>query len=208
MGNFATAYYRICVWLIRMLYVNLLWVLFNLFGLVVLGAMPSTAAMFAVVRKWVLGEKDIPIFRTFWESFRKEFIKANLLGYLLAAIGYVMYLDLQFLRQQEGFFYQVLSYCILGLFFLYIIVLLYVFPLFSHFEMKTVQYLKWAFIVGLTHPILTIMMAASVAAVYCITSMIIPGLVFFFLGSGSAFVLMWGVSRTFSKFPIRQEETT
>lgn len=198
--NFAIGYYRICIWVTRFVYLNLLWLLFIIVGLVVFGAIPATTSMFAVVRKWVMGETEIPIFKTFWQSYRKEFIKANILGYLLILIGYILYIDLQYVRFEEGIFFRIIGLIILSMFFLYFIVLLYVFPLFVHFETKTMQYLKWALIIGVTHPVLTVLMAVGLAVVYFLVSSAIPGLLMFLLGSGSAFVLMWGASRTFSAF--------
>ncbi len=43
--------YRICEWVMRLAYVNLLWIGIFWLGLVVFGFFPSSAAMFAVVRK-------------------------------------------------------------------------------------------------------------------------------------------------------------
>src|SRR5699024_6508383 len=128
MQNIALAYYRISACIMRLAYINLLWVVFSVMGLIVIVFMRSTAAMFAVVRKWVSGDYDISIFRTFWNSYRTEFLKANLLGYMLLVIGYVLFLDLQFLRAQDNIVYTFFSFIILGLFLIYFMVLLYVFP--------------------------------------------------------------------------------
>src|SRR5690625_7635570 len=87
MEGFALKYYRFTVWVVRLVYVNLLWILFTVIGLGVLGIMPATAAMFAVVRKWLRGEDDFPIFTTYKDAYKEEFLKANLLGYILAIIG-------------------------------------------------------------------------------------------------------------------------
>src|SRR5699024_12166732 len=78
MDDLVGGYYRLCVWVTRFAYVNVLWILFTFLGLVFLGAMPSTVAMFAVIRKWVTGDKEVPIFKTFLESYRTEFVKANI----------------------------------------------------------------------------------------------------------------------------------
>ncbi|WP_042459468.1 YesL family protein [Neobacillus dielmonensis] len=200
MGNFAAGYYRFCTWMMKLVSLNLLWIGFSIAGLLVLGAFPSTIAMFAVVRKWITGERDVPIFQTFWKSFKKEFMKGNILGYLLFAIGYILYIDLQYVRLQEGLLFQFLSYAILGLFFIYFIIVLYVFPLFVHFETKILHYLKWSLIIGISHPIITCLMAAGLAAEYFIVKNLMPGLILFILGSGSSYVLMWCAYRTFSAY--------
>src|SRR5699024_459418 len=151
MQGFAQGYYRFSVWVVRLVYVNILWLFFTVVGLGVLGLMPATAGMFAVVRKWLRGEDDIPIFKTFKDSFRAEFLKANILGYILLIVGYFLYLDIQFMRIQEGLFYQFFTYLIILVFFLYLITLLYVFPTFVHFELRMQQYIKWPLALGIMH---------------------------------------------------------
>jgi uncharacterized membrane protein YesL len=58
---------------------------------IIFGLLPATAAMFAVARKWAMGEVDVPIFRTFWSSYRKEFWKVHTLGVVLTLIGFVYF---------------------------------------------------------------------------------------------------------------------
>src|SRR5699024_1459768 len=154
--------------------VNILWLLFTVIGLGVLGLMPATAGMFAVVRKWIRGEDDLAIFKTFKDSFRAEFLKANILGYILLIVGYFLYLDIQFMRIQEGLFYQFFTYLIILVFFLYLITLLYVFPTFVHFELRMQQYIKWPLALGIMHPFITILVAAGLFAIYYVTIKLIP----------------------------------
>lgn len=200
MGNFAVGYYRICTWITKFVYLNLLWLGFSVAGLIVFGSFPATIAMFAVVRKWVMGETEIPIFQTFKIAFKKEFLKGNLLGYLLFAIGYILYIDLQYVRLQEGLLFHFLSYAILGLFFIYFVILLYVVPLFVHFETKIFRYMKWSLVIGITHPILTCLMAAGLVVGYYLVTSIMPGLLLFVMGSCSAYVIMWCAFRTFPAY--------
>ncbi len=67
MSGFIDGYYRFAVWVTKFAYLNLLWIAFSLLGLGLFGLFPATAAMFAVVRKWINGEKDIPVFHVFLE---------------------------------------------------------------------------------------------------------------------------------------------
>jgi uncharacterized membrane protein YesL len=55
--------YRFCEWVTRLAYLNLLWIMFSLAGLVVFGVMPSTIAMYTVTRRWLTEDVDIPIFK-------------------------------------------------------------------------------------------------------------------------------------------------
>src|SRR5690625_6922967 len=83
--------FRWCEGIMRLAYVNLLWILFTILGLGIFGIFPATIALFAVTRKWVMGDRDIPVFSTFWQTFRKEFLKSTLLGWVLFVIGYMIY---------------------------------------------------------------------------------------------------------------------
>ncbi|MFL6556498.1 MAG: YesL family protein, partial [Bacillus sp. (in: firmicutes)] len=72
--------FTFCEWFMRLAYVNLLWFFFSLAGLVLLGIMPATVALFTIVRKWQLKETDLPIWKTFLSVYRQEFKKSNGLG--------------------------------------------------------------------------------------------------------------------------------
>ena len=208
MKGFVNGYYSIAIWITRFAYVNLLWLGFTIAGLVIFGLLPATAGMFAVIRKWVLGEKDIPIYNIFWSAYKKEFFKVNLLGSVLFFTFYVLTMQFQILRAMSGTGYFIASYVVLALFFILFIVLLYTFPIYAHFNLKVFENLKWSLVIGIIHPILTIFLIVGVVVLNYATFIFIPGLLFFFGGSVSAFILMWGVSQTFSKYEKDDEEST
>ncbi|MDU4936768.1 MAG: DUF624 domain-containing protein, partial [Peptostreptococcaceae bacterium] len=62
-----------CNWIWRFMQLNFYWSIFTVFGLGVFGIMPSTVATFYILRKWIQGELEIPIFSTFKETYKKEF---------------------------------------------------------------------------------------------------------------------------------------
>jgi hypothetical protein len=68
--------YRLSNLILRLVYINFLWILFSLLGLLIAGFFPSTVAMFTVVRIWVLGETDAAIFNMFWKTLNISFLKA------------------------------------------------------------------------------------------------------------------------------------
>lgn len=61
-----------CVWVMRLAYLNLLWLLFTLAGLGVAGLMPATAAMFTVTREWVKGNPDASVFSVFLRAYKEK----------------------------------------------------------------------------------------------------------------------------------------
>lgn len=200
MDAIANGFYKVSEWITRFAYVNLLWIAFTIFGVGVLGLFPATAAMFAVVRKWVQGDHDIKIFPLFWKTFKKEFKNANIIGYIFAITGYLLSIEFQILRNHGGLPYVIASYGVIALFIFYFIAALYVFPIFVHFNLSIKDYLKWPLIIGIMYPIMTIFFVVVLVGAYAITIRTVPVLLFIFGGSFTAFVLTWGASKTFDRF--------
>jgi len=195
--------YRIAEAITRILYINLLWVAFSLLGVIVLGLFPATAAMFSVVRKGMLGEKDIPIFKTFWQYYKSEFIQSNLLGYALVVIGAVLYIDLRFFQKSDGIITLGLSYLFLFLLLVYFTVVLYIFPVFVHYQFKTLEYIKYALIMAIGRPFQTLFMIVGCLLVLTLLRMV-PMLILYFGGSLLCYVLMWISIKSFPKEEIQE----
>jgi len=87
---------------------------------------------------------------------------------------------------------------------LYAVLLIYFFPIFVHFNLKMTDYFKWPFIIGIVHPILTLFLIVGTSIVFYITFITIPAILFFFGGSATAFFIMWGVSKTFTKLEMKE----
>jgi len=157
-------------WITRLAFLNLLWIAFTACGLVIFGFFPSTVAMFAVVRKWALGDLHVPIFKTFWDSYKKEFMKSNILGVLIGLISFVLCLDYLYLRQASDEIYQLFSVPLLIVIILFICMLLYIFPMYVHYEMKAVQIIKNSFFVMIMNPISTfIMLIGTLGLIFLLT---------------------------------------
>src|SRR5699024_11830385 len=137
-------------------YLNILWLVFTRLGLGVFGIMPATAAMFSVVRKWVNHEDDVKIFTVFWKSYKKEFIRANLLGLILFAIGYVLSIELHILRSQDHIAYYNASFGVLALILFYAVILTYFFPIFVHYNLRVIDYFKWQCLIRIVQPVLEV----------------------------------------------------
>jgi uncharacterized membrane protein YesL len=197
MNGLTGVVYKFCDWMMKLAFINILWFFFTLCGLVVFGFFPATIAMFVIVRKMLMGDFDVPVFKTFWEYFKKDFVKSNLLGLILAVLGYFFYLDLHLLQNTSGFirllYYPALLIC-LG----YILTVCYVFPTFVHYELKVLQVLKTAFYIMLFNPISTALMAVGGTAIYFLMTTV-PGLIPLFSGSFLTVVFMWSSFFAFSR---------
>src|SRR5690625_999689 len=145
LNYFGNGIYKITMNITRFAYVNILWIIFTILGLGILGFFPSTVAMFGVVRQWVVGEKEIDIFPLFWRTFRDEFKIANIIGYTLLIIGYLLVMEMKILRGTGELIYLIASFGVTALFILYFIALMYIFSFFVSFILN----IKDSFILSL-----------------------------------------------------------
>ncbi|WP_188454907.1 YesL family protein [Virgibacillus oceani] len=196
--------YRFSDWVTKLFYVNLLWVAFSLLGLIAAGFFPATAAMFSVVRKWVLSETDIPVFKTFWTVYKQEFAKSNVLGYILSIAGYILYLDLMITKDAANPLLQLAYYPLLLVIVIFLLTACYIFPVFVHFETKLLQVFKNAFLIMITHPVISILMGIAAVVIYLI-NYLVPILIAVFGGSIFAFVVMWYCHFAFVKVQNQKE---
>jgi uncharacterized membrane protein YesL len=162
------------------------------------GFFPATAAMFSVSRKWVIGERDIPIIKAFWGYFKKDFIQTNILGYVLIFIGIFLYFDLKISLKSDLLFFRFLTFTFLIFFILYFVILLYVFPIHAHYKFRVLEYIKYSLIMALAKPLQTIMMVVSFLAIVLIIRFS-PILVLFLAGGLISITLTSVSMRSFLK---------
>ena len=199
--------YRSCEAAAKIAWLNGLWLLFTLGGGIVLGWAPSTAAMFAVVRKWLRGRTDLAIFKTFFEAYKSEFIKTNGLGLILAAAGCMLFVNYHFFQSRPDLFSIMISYATLLAGVMYGLVVMYIFPLYVHFQLPFTRYFSQAVLIGLVRPLTTIAMAATGGLVAYVL-IVVPGLIPFYGGSLFALVLMFHAHRCFLRLEEIKAEST
>ncbi|WP_179107252.1 YesL family protein [Sediminibacillus massiliensis] len=196
---------RIVVFIVQLAYLNLLWILFSLLGLVFLGFAPATLAMCSVTRQWIKGDVDLPIFHTFWSSFRTEFIKSNIVFYILLLLGGMLYIYAHLIQTLSGLPYYLVSTIFVTGLVPYIILLLYIFPVMANYEKKVAGYLKYAILMGIASPLLTLLLGATIALL-CIIFIIIPVTVPLFSGSLLSMAAMSLAMKTFRRVETKGKE--
>ncbi|WP_256756805.1 YesL family protein [Cohnella sp. WQ 127256] len=224
MGGF----YKLSEWIMRLSVTNVLWLLtsipFWFLVIVFLNAsevgqlqaviiplavvapftlFPATSAMFSVARKWVLGDTDVPLLKTFFRSYKQNYVQAMLGGIVYALLFAILIIDFQvYLKQMAG--YQLLAYLFVALMLLLLISLLHFFSLLSHFHMKTIQLLKNALILTIGRPIRSLIMAIGAVAVLFISTrftFLIP----FFFGSMIAVYTFYNFNLVIQKMMLMKE---
>lgn len=193
-------YYRLSLWITRLAYLNLLWILFSAAGLFFLSFFPATTSMFGIIRKWMRGEEDFKITKTFWCFFRTDLYKANLVGYLLLVVGYLLVMQLRILWMQNGSMYVIAGFGIIAILSLFLVLLLFVFPVYSHFDLKVLDYLKFSMVIGIVHPILTVVLGIGIILLNYFLFYTLPAILLLFGGSLTASLLSWGAGKTFGRY--------
>lgn len=185
-------------WIVRLAYINLLWIFFILVGGIVFGFLPSTVAMFSIMRKWLNNDDDFPVLHKFYYYYKQEFIKANLLGVMLLVAGFILYIDSQLIMAFQGVIKVVLlgSFVTVGV--LYILILFYIIPVFVQYKNGVFQYIKSAILIGISYPLRTLLMSISVVSILFIC-FIFPAISFLYLGSGLSFIIMFFSNHLFIK---------
>jgi uncharacterized membrane protein YesL len=203
MGGFWGGFYTISQFVARLAYINLMWICFTLLGGIIFGFMPATVAVFTLIRKWRRDRDDLPVFRTFWQCYKKEFMKSNLLGLLLLLLGYLLYLNLTLL-QTDVLVFAILRYVMLFFCILFMIMTLFLFQVYAHYNLKPLLYLKTALLIGLTYPHFVALMVLGIILLQYLL-MLIPGIIPFFSVSLLAYMMTWIAEVVFKKLDNKED---
>ncbi|WP_174612965.1 YesL family protein [Virgibacillus ihumii] len=206
MNNTSGFIYSIMEWVTRFAYVNLLWITFTVAGGVILGIFPATTAMFAVVRKWLTGNAEIPIFKTFWNFFKSDFLKSNLLGLFITGLGAIIVVDFLFIQVNVDDLLRLTYLPLYAFMILFLLFLFYIFPAFVHYDLKLGKTIKNAFLIMLISPLHSFLIVVCLVSVYFIMEAL-PALPFIFGASTYAFITMWLCLNTFTKIEKKAETT-
>lgn len=186
---------------------NLLWITFTVIGLGFAGFFPATVAMFTIARRWIKGNRDEPIIKTFLLLFKSHMLKANIIGYIITIGGVVLYVDYLLVRNLDGSFQLTMMLLLIPVSFYYLMVTFFVFPVYVHYEIRLMECFKYAFIIGASYPLRTIYMAFATFVVYYVTASF-PVLFIFFSGSVWCFLIMRYTYLAFEKVDTQNNRIT
>lgn|SRR5690606_31929158 len=196
-------FYILATWMLRLAYLNILWLFFTLVGLVFFGLFPATSAMFTITRKWIfLGERNLKLFKTFWTAYKHDFLKQNGYGLIFLLVGYFIYYDITFIQLNPGKFSFLIPVIIL-IFTGSMITLLFFFPVFVHFKLSFFQYIKQALLIGISSILELVGMIASIFLIYGMV-VLLPGTIPLFTGSVLAVAITFLSQRAFKRIAIKK----
>jgi len=201
--GFLGGFYDLLEWISRLAFLNILWISFSLMGLLVFGFFPATVAMFAVVRKWMLQKDDVGIFRTFGDTYKREFWKSNLLGLIISVISLVLYIDFAFIKDSTNQFVSIFYIPLFIITLIFICMLFYIIPIFVHFNMSMKQVWKSSFFVMIMYPLSTLYMLVGSFGI-CFILSYAPPICLLYSGNILALFIMKPAWRAFEKLKNHQ----
>lgn len=163
---------------------------------------PSTSAMFTVVRKWVTGETDAPLFKTFFKGYRENFKQSILSGLIFSILTYILIIDFYFFNQDGSF----IAYIFIAFLVLVFIALFNFFSMIVHYQMKTLQLIKNAFLISIGKPVRSFSTAILACVVIYISAAHFQWLFIFFTGSIIAYIAYWNFNLIYIKLQEQVEE--
>ncbi|AZN40267.1 YesL family protein [Paenibacillus albus] len=221
MGGF----YKISEWIMRLSVTNVLWIICSLPFIILLfpvlfaqngdqllgyfivagvvapfTVFPATAAMFAVARKWVMGEVDAPLLRTFFRNYKDSYKQSMIGGIIYVILFSILIVDFRvYLVKLESL--KLLSYLFIALFALLAVSLFNFFSMVVHYHMKTMQLLKNAVLLTIGRPfrsLSTVIMSGAVIGI-SVSSAKLMFLIPFFTGAVVALLSFWNFYAVYTK---------
>ena len=188
---------RFFTWIMRFAAINALWILFTLKGLLLGGLFPATLSALKIFRKWRLGDFEFSIWTTFKQEYKREFVKSNIIGWILVMAGMILYLNYLAIQTMNSthIVFHAAFYLVI---FFYLNLVIWSFPQLAHYDGKITHLFRNAIIIGFgrIHYTLAIM-------VYMFTmlyiSLTFPGVLPFFTVSAIAFGWIWISMNVFLK---------
>lgn len=177
--------------------------------IVTIGA--SVTAMYTVMLKIARNEESYTV-RGFFKAFKANFRQSTIIWLIFAVVGVILWLDMWLCNKIDHPILNALWYIFLFLSFVYLMMVLYVFPIQSRFVNTIKNTIKNSLIMAIAQLPWTILIILCHAAVF-ILIYVQPGWFFYIL----AYLLLMGTSlpafgssyifnRVFKKFMPKEEE--
>jgi len=177
---------------------------FNPFGLAALLVapftfFPATSAMFSVARKWVTGDADVPLFRSFFRYFKENYKPAMLGGFVFEFFYVVFLVNFQFYTDQTNWLGNLNLVFLVFLALLAAVVLNY-FCYVAHFDLPFGKLLRNSALITVAKlPNTLSILIVNGALLYLSFKPRLMFLALFFTGSLTALYTFWSFHRMISK---------
>lgn len=195
-GTFSARAYSFFDTLLWIACLNMLWIVFTVLGLGVLGAGPATAAAQILVRKRATGDQA-RLLRSFAVEYFRNFGRTNILAVPIMGVAVALMMNWNFYSGSNGLAASLMT---AGIFVASLFLAgsaCYIFPLYARYDLPLAQYFLSSSRFALRHLAGTvILLFVSAAAVYA--SSAVPGLIPFFSVGAWLYATGWLCDRFFT----------
>ncbi len=132
---------------VNVVYLNVLWIIFSV-PIITIGA--STTAMFSVMMK-MARDKEGYIFQGFWKAFKDNFKQSTFIWLIIILLGTFLTTDLYFFFTIDWEPGKYIGMVLVGFIIVFILGVIYVFPLQAQFENKIKQTIMNALFLASKH---------------------------------------------------------
>ena len=142
-------------WIAKIVYINLLWIVFTLAGLIIFGIFPSTIALLMCFKNWLskdTDENDFPIFKTFLKNYKDEFFKSNKVGIVFIIIGFILCVDIVYIAQFHSELMKALTIVFISISIVYLYALIYSLVIYVNVTASVKLILKKSLLYSAAHP--------------------------------------------------------
>lgn len=143
-----------------------IWYLLPLAVLIPFIVVPTTIALFAVVREWIIQKDQSSVTKAYFSNIKANYRKSFLSGIVIMVLWMVWLLDFYFFKAANGLFGLLFALLGFGLF----VYTLNFFSLSVHYEMKTLALLKNAFYITIGNPLLSLFILTSNLALFYVSA--------------------------------------
>jgi uncharacterized membrane protein YesL len=165
---------------------------------------PATAAMFGVVRQWVM-KKDPSITSSFFTYFKENFKQSFLMGIVWIFFAVVVFTNYRLILQMPEVM-KVIMVSVMSLFaFLFLFTSVYLFPVMVHFRTNWMGVIRNSFLLSISQLWVTIR-CLFILFITVILVNIMPFLIFI-IGSFTAYLTYYLCDKSFQKLKIEGART-
>lgn len=205
MEKVTSAFVILTEWVTNLFLLHLYWIGGTLIGGIILGIIPSTIALFSAIRQLLMNGNNDDIFHYFKNEYWLHFKHSRFIDIIYAFSLFCLYSFSAFTRSTRGSWLAYTHIFIYLFFGLLILFLLYLIPVYIHYEMDIKKVPQNTFIILFVNMKWNIPMILSVVAVI-LMHIKFSVTILFFGASFTPFVILIYCLKIFEEFDLKQNE--
>lgn len=190
LNGFMGQFNNIFVSLMKLAWINTLWLVFTVLGLGIFGWAPATVGMFSVFRRIFYNKEiEFSICKEFFAIYKEKFVQSNVVGiFLIVGTWSFIYgiLTLKYLDQTLAI---LIGAVFLAAFILFGLVALFIFPVLSHYNTSLQISFRYSLMIGLSHLHYSFVIVLALLTTYALFTTF-PGLLLFYALSVPVAIVM------------------